>query len=302
MEKVEKPTESKLIIIWNKVPLIVRAIIIGLFVSTLGVLSWGVMATFVPMPWAFMLEIGVLWLFWKYFSGSWSPNSTKSFRKDNFRSIKLPSKKWGLALFAALLIVTIEQSGLIVTFRLMPFPAEQFTEAYSFLANVPTWAAWLVVIMISIVAGISEEIGFRGYMQKPLERKYGPIIGITIVSLMFVLVHLHQAWSGPIIFHIFFISVLFGSVAYFSGSLIPGIIGHIIMDIFNFSFWWSTLGSQFDRLPIGETGMDYHFVLWSTVLVISVVAFILTLPKLKSNNEVSSNSQSLLNLEDNALY
>jgi membrane protease YdiL (CAAX protease family) len=74
----------------------------------------------------------------------------------------------------------------------MKFPVERFLQEYSFLDNVPSWAAWLVVIMISAVAAICEEIGFRGYMQVPLEKKYGPLKAISIVSIIFVLVHLHQ--------------------------------------------------------------------------------------------------------------
>jgi membrane protease YdiL (CAAX protease family) len=195
---------------WTKVPLIIRAILLGFIISTIGVISWSLIATFVPMPWSIIIMIGLLLIYWKYFSGSWRPQSTKEFRKANFRRVKLPIKAWLPVLFAALLIVAIEQSGLVVTFRIMEFPAERFSSEYSFLENVPLWAAWLVVIMISVVAGICEEIGFRGYMQVPLEKRYGPFLAISIVSLVFVLVHIHQAWSGPILVQIFFISVLLG--------------------------------------------------------------------------------------------
>jgi len=143
------------------------------------------------------------------------------------------------------------------------------------------WAAWLVVIMISAVAGICEEIGFRGYMQVPIEKKYGPFAAISIVSVVFVLVHLHQAWSGPILIQIFFISVLFGSIAYYSGSLIPGIIAHIIMDVFNFSFWWTKIGWQFDKETIYKTGMDLQFLIWSLIFIFSIALFVLLLRKLR---------------------
>ena len=155
---------------------------------------------------------------------------------------------WILTIIAALLIVLIEQSGLVVTFRIIEFPAETFREEYSFLDGIPGWAGWLVVIMISAVAGISEEIGFRGYMQLPLEKKYHPAIAISIVSIIFVLVHIHQAWSAPILFHIFMISALFGTLAYVSGSIIPGIIGHIIMDVFNYKCMF--LGHSWDRFTL----------------------------------------------------
>ncbi|HEY4617669.1 MAG TPA: type II CAAX endopeptidase family protein [Flavobacterium sp.] len=275
----KKSTISK---IWNKAPLIIRSIILGFTISTIGVLTWSVLATFVPLPWSFILMMAFLWFYIKYLSGSWNPKHTKLFRKQNFRNPKLSLNAWFLSIVGITLIVLIEQSGLIVTFRLMEFPAERFSREYSFLENVPAWAAWLVVIMISAVAGICEEIGFRGYMQVPLEKKYGPLMAISIGSIIFVIVHLHQAWSGPIIFQIFFISVLFGSIAYYSNSLIPGIIAHFIMDICNFSFWWSKLGHQFDKKTILETGIDYHFIIWNGTFLISIGLFIYVMSRLKS--------------------
>ena len=273
--------KSRLYKVWHRIPIIIRAIILGFSISTIGVLAWSVLATVIPMPWSFILMIGLLWIFWKYFSGNWWPNSTKEFRKENFRKLKLPSKNLLLGLLAAIFIVVIEQSGLIVTFRLTEFPAERFSLEYSFLENVPLWAAWLVVIMISSVAGICEEIGFRGYMQVPIEKKYGPLIAVSIVSVVFVLVHLHQAWSGPILIQIFFISVLFGSIAYYSGSLIPGMFGHILMDLFNFSFWWTKIGWQFNKETISYTGMDLHFLIWSLIFISSIALFVLLLRKLR---------------------
>lgn len=120
-------------------------------------------------------------------------------------------------------------------------------------------------------------------MQVPLEKKYSPIWAIIIVSIVFVLVHLHQAWSGPILIQIFFISVMFGTVAFYSGSLIPGIVAHIIMDIFNFSFWWTDLGHQFDQKTIFETGLDAHFMVWSLVFVSSIIGFVLVIRRLASS-------------------
>ena len=165
-------------------------------------------------------------------------------------------------------------AGLVITFRLIEFPAEIFAKEYAFLDQVPAWAGWLYIIMISLVAGVAEETGFRGYMQVPLEKKYSRAISISIVSVIFVLVHLHQAWSGPILVHIFFISVLFGMIASYSGSLIPGILAHFIMDICNFSFWWSDLGGQFDKQPLSVSGTDIHFILWLTVFAVTLISFI----------------------------
>ena len=270
---------------WNKVPLIIRAILLGFLISTIGVLCWSLVATVIPIPWSFILMTGILVVYVAFFSGRRWSEKTKSARRLNFRQVKLAGKTWFYALIAALLIVLIEQSGLVVTFRLIEFPADRFTSEYSFLESVPLWAAWLVIVMISAVAGICEEIGFRGYMQKPLENRFGPLVAIGIVSLMFVVVHLHQAWSGPLLIHIFFISVLFGTLAYASGSLIPGIIAHFIMDICNFSFWWSDIGWQFHATTIGETGVDRPFIIWTSLFLLAIIVFMLLIRNLKSSNQ-----------------
>jgi len=265
---------------WNRVPLVLKAILTGSVVSTLGIVTWLLIGVTVPMPWAFIVMVGFLWAYLKYFRGHWGPKRTRATRARMFRSLVLPRRTWLLSLFAIMLIVLIEQSGLVVTFRLIDFPADKFSQEYGFIESIPPWAGWLVIIMISAVAGICEEIGFRGYMQVPLETRYSPLLSISLVSVVFVLVHLHQAWSGPIIVHIFIISVLFGSIAYYSGSLIPGIIAHFIMDVFNFSFWWTDLGGQFNKETLAQTGYDGHFFFWLTVLVLSALSFIIVLHKI----------------------
>ena len=45
----------------------------------------------------------------------------------------------------------------------------------------PLWQIWLYIILTASVAGITEEVGFRGYMQTPLEKRYGPVKGIVLV-------------------------------------------------------------------------------------------------------------------------
>jgi len=284
MERQDKTSAGPFRNIWFRIPVVIRAILIGFLVSTVGVATWLVIGINIPMPWSFLIMLILLSLYLLYFSGRFKPTSTKELRKIRFRSTSLPRRIWMLSLLAALCIVLIEQSGLVVTFRLVEFPAERFSQEYSFIESIPPWAGWLAIIMISLVAGICEEVGFRGYMQVPLEKKYSPVLSISIVSVVFVLVHLHQAWSGPVLAHIFILSVLFGTIAYFSQSLIPGIIAHFIMDICNFSFWWTDLGGQFDRETIQVTGMDSHFIVWTLFLLLSTATFVIILLKIRSYN------------------
>jgi membrane protease YdiL (CAAX protease family) len=46
-------------------------------------------------------------------------------------------------------------------------------------------------------AGICEETGFRGYVQRPIEQRHGAPVAILISSLFFMALHLNKAWATP---------------------------------------------------------------------------------------------------------
>jgi len=271
LDKTTQPQTSGLANTWHRIPVLIRAIVSGIFVTFVGVGAWLLCLAVIPSPWSVVVMGGILWLYWKYFSGSGWPRSTAEARSKNFRAIKLSAAVWKWGLAGTFLFVVIFQSAAILTFRLVEFPAEASAD-YG-LGALPVWEAWLIIIMASLVAGICEEIGFRGYMQGPLEERYGPAVGVTTVSIMFTVFHLNQAWAGPVLFQIFAISALFGVLTYASGSLIPSIIGHTIMDIFNFAFWWTDLVGDFELQTIVVTGIDPLFITAVIIFVASLALF-----------------------------
>ena len=237
-----------------------------------GSVLWTVLLITVPAPWSFAAMPVVLAIYVMYFSGRWWPGSTGPLRRKNFRSLRLSRSVWIWSLVAAVLAVVIIQSSLVVTFRLLPFPADEWTLAFDFDA-VPLWMAWAFVFVAAASAGITEEVGFRGYMQVPLETRYGPATAIAIVSVVFLASHLHQAWAPLVLLQVFGVSVLWGVLARVSGSLVPGIISHTVTDIFNFSYWWTDIAGRFDMPTVTQTGWDSHFLAWVLVFVASLVGF-----------------------------
>ena len=264
-------SESPIVKFWRRIPVLIRAIISGAFVNSIGVGVWLLSLAVIPAPWSFFIMGGFLWLYWKYFSGSWWPQSTAEARNKYFRNTKLSAAVWKWGLLGTFLLVVIFQSAAVLTFRLIEFPAEAAAD-YG-LDALPLWEAWITVVLASLVAGVCEEIGFRGYMQVPLEERYGPAVGIAIVSIVFTVFHLHQAWAQPVLLQIFGLSVLYGILAYASGSLIPSIIGHTIMDIFNFSFWWTNLAGNLEFQTIAATGIDALFIAAVIMFVASLALF-----------------------------
>jgi membrane protease YdiL (CAAX protease family) len=259
--------------LWSKLPVPVRAIVAGFMVSSIGVFTWGGLLSHFLSVFVILPMIAVLWAYWKFFSGTWAAKRSGAIRKERFRLTRLRPGvlKWGI--LAALLFVVIVQASFVITFRLIPFPAARFTADYKMLDKFPLWQGWLIIIMSSVVAGICEETGFRGYMQVPLEKKYGAAKGIVLTSIAFTVIHLTHTWAYPILPHIFFASVLLGILAYKSNSLIPGIIGHSILDVFDYSVWWTNITGGFTKQPIFQTGIDLHFIVWVLVFLLAVFGF-----------------------------
>ncbi len=107
------------------------------------------------------------------------------------------------------------------------------------------------------------------------------VAGISITSLVFVVVHLHQAWaSGLVLVLIFVIAIMAGYLAYSTKSLLPGIFAHVTLDIINFSYWWSDVIGTFERKPISMTGVDNHFIITVMVVLLSTILFIVAIRKL----------------------
>ena len=271
------PSTSLIVRFWERIPIVARAIVVGFLVfAIVGSVAWTAIVILIPAPWSIGAMAIVLWVYLRYVSGSWWPKATTESRRARFRATKLPMRVWKWSLIAALLAAVLLESSLVVAFRIIEFPAEAWALAYDF-ADAPIWQVWLFILMAALVAGITEEVGFRGYMQVPLEGRYGPAIGITIVSIVFVVAHLNQAWAGGggILIMLFGISAVWGVLARVSGSLIPGIVSHTVADIANFSYWWTDVAGAFDKRPISETGIDSHFILWIAVFVASLALFAL---------------------------
>ncbi|TXT64339.1 MAG: putative CAAX amino terminal protease self-immunity [Promethearchaeota archaeon] len=96
---------------------------------------------------------------------------------------------------------------------------------YIFSANL--FEIVLLVLIMILVVGPSEEIAFRGYTQKGLIRNLGNTSGILITALIFTAIHLLTliliAFASPISFFVQFILMFF---PYFALSLLLGMLFH----------------------------------------------------------------------------
>lgn len=267
--------------VWQRMPVLVKAFLMIFFVGLIGANVMPIFYEALKPPISLIVISAYLFLYWKFFSGSWGPKKTAEIRKKYFRAGSLSPKLWKWSLLLAILFVLVFQSGFVVIFRLFQFPADLFNQGFGFEA-LPLWTAWAIIILAALSAALTEEVGFRGYAQVALEEHYRPFPAIIIITVMFVLFHLNQAWALPALLQLFAAGLFASAFAYASGSILPGIISHFIIDIVNFSYWWSDIAGKFEYQPINITGVDLHFVVWLLILITSIALSIWGLPKIKA--------------------
>ncbi len=270
---------------WSRIPVIVRAVIVGILVGLIAANLWPVFLFKLGMPVAAGAEALFLLAYIWWVRGGGPPRAWKAARAENFRSRKLTARDWSWGLIAALAIPASVHAAMVVLFRLVPFPAEAFRQGYD-LSFIPTHELQLLACVVSAAsAGICEETGFRGYMQVPIEKRHGAFVAILISSLFFMLIHLTKGWAligmVPIVFGA---GLMYGSLAWASRSLVFGMIGHTIMDIGLFAYWWTQTLGTFSQRPISETGTDQMFYVECAALGAAVLISLIAIVRLRRLN------------------
>lgn len=266
----------------ERFPIWLRAIVSGLLVGLVAANVWPLLLIRLGAPLAVPAEATFLALYIWWARGGGPPRSMRVARAAAFRSSTLSSRQWCWGLIAAFFFAATVHASIVLLFRFVPFPIAEFRQGYDF-SFIPTmFLRWLAVVVSAISAGICEEIGFRGYMQQPIEKRHGIPVAILISSLLFTLVHLTKGWAmAGMVPIVLAAGVLLGLLAWSSGSLLPGIIGHSIMDIGLFAYWWTGIAGDFTELPIGRAGVDRNFVFTCAALAISLFIVLLAMAKLR---------------------
>jgi membrane protease YdiL (CAAX protease family) len=259
---------------WQHVLIVVRAVIVGLLVGMIAPHIWPLLLVSLGMPIAAGAEVVFLGFYVWWASGGGPPNSLRAWRAENFRVRPLSGAQWIWGIVAAVSFAATIHAALVLLFRIVPFPAAAFHQGYDFSFIPSRRMQWLACIVSALSSGVCEETGFRGYMQRPIEKSSGPLVAITVSSLAFMLIHLTKTWAllgmVPIVLGA---GVLLGALARLSGTLIFGILGHWIMDIGLFAYWWTQIAGTFSQRPIAESGLDKSA--YAEVLVFAVVLTVL---------------------------
>ncbi|HEV2131124.1 MAG TPA: CPBP family intramembrane glutamic endopeptidase, partial [Longimicrobiaceae bacterium] len=125
---------------------------------------------------------------------------------------------WTLAAVPALLATSWGLWEVYV--GLVRVPAETLNP-YAQLTGTPLGSLSLALLAVG-VAPLLEEFFFRGLIQQPLERRWGPARAILFTGALFAAIHL-LPWIFPL--HLF-LGLAFGWVVYATRSIWPGVILH----------------------------------------------------------------------------
>lgn len=209
------------------------ALLMGLSISFVGTYSWVALirlnARVHPeWPWAAAatgcwLVIMLLWL-----SGRSGPRSTSAFRRFHLRLWRPEPGAWSGDNLTAVLGLVGAMIGLTVIWVLMGMGGPTVD-----ISAYPTTAIrFSVLLMGPMVAGVVEEMAFRGYMQSHLER-VGPTFAILVTSALFTLAHATHGFAYLIAVApgFFLVSVVYGYMALKSGSILPGMGLHFAGDL-----------------------------------------------------------------------
>jgi membrane protease YdiL (CAAX protease family) len=235
--------------LWNKVPLPARAIITGFLVFEILQLGQALIflnLEFLPaVPWVVPLIFLFLFVGWRYFGGWGWPRTTQENRRKSLRIGNSTEKTrlWG---YATAIVVLAHLAGLaVVLSSVVQFPEASFTPP-DFIGDLPQLTAFALILAFALVAGVSEEAGFRGYMLVPLENRFGTVKAVILVALIFWLAHFGNA-SFLHRFPLLFGAGLYaGFLASYSRSLGPPIAVHFVADAIGFT----TVAGLFGLSPL----------------------------------------------------
>ena len=217
-----------MVALWRRLPVIVRAAATGLLVATLGTGPWALLVGAnlrhgSSVPWAVPPTALYLWLFWRWVRGAGWPRAAAAARREGSRVNPLPDDVWSMALVAGVVGLAAVLLFQNVLARMVVLPQQRDIDPSRY--PVLTVAAW--VVMSALVAGVTEEVAFRGYLQRPIERRHGPLVAILVSGVLFGLLHFTHPEVGLVLLPFYLgVAAVYGMLAYLTDSTVPGMVLH----------------------------------------------------------------------------
>lgn len=168
--------------------------------------------------------------------------------RDVFRLRRVDKKLVIASVLLALAVVAIadEVDRLIGMFIEMP---PEFEQVLLKILKADTFTDWVMLILAAVIlAGIVEEMLFRGMLLQSLERRLELPYAIFLTALVFAMFH-----PTPWLLQVLLFGLLLGYLAWRSKSIVPGIILHCMTNAFsiislNTDFAWFKWYDWYDHV------------------------------------------------------
>jgi len=128
---------------------------------------------------------------------------------------------------------------------------------------------WMGLFHIGLVPSICEEIMYRGYVQRSLEKSWGIWTAIIVSGLIFGAYHLQITRILPLAA----LGMLFAYITYVSNSLIPAMVAHLVNN--GGQVILSTIYPEMlDQDLTAETDLPWAGILFGVVLLITLLSIL----------------------------
>ncbi len=258
---------------------IVRAVAAGIGILLAGNLPWAAVLArlnlrFVAgIPWAVVPMLAYLWIYWKFVTGRVGSPSTAAWRREAARANAVGATIWPVALLTGLagfgaLIAFVRVMARVVS---LP-PSAPITTP----SGMPAASMFVLLLMASVVAGVTEEVAFRGYMQTPIERRFGLTAAVLVSGSAFGLLHFPNHPHHVVIMLPYYIAVtaVYGAITSATNSILPALVLHVVGDVWSLTRLWVTGAPEWQATEPAQqmwvTGVDGNFAI--TVLAFLVLS------------------------------
>ena len=195
------------------------------------------LATSPAFPWSAPAIAVVLYFAWQYASGRWAPAATREARRRYLRAGSPPREVFALAILAGLLSLGALIALWLVIFQVVATPPRPLID----MSVYPFTTVAVSLVTASLVGALTEEAGLRGYLLRRLEDAVPVPVAIAIAAVAIAPGHAFtQGFAVPIVLWYLVADVVFGVLAYVSGSILPGILVHAFGLLIFFTLIWPT--------------------------------------------------------------
>ena len=163
----------------------------------------------------------------------------------------------------SLSVITDEIDRIVQIF--LPTPEIFLKYLDSLRADTPL--DWIFLFLgVVIIAAVSEEILFRGFLQVSLEKKGDITRAVILSSVTWTIIHVNPYWA----IQIFVTGVIIGFLAWRTNSVFPSMIVHALNNFISLLFINQILEDSMEWYLLGDHISPVVLVISLAILVLSI--------------------------------